>query len=125
MSSNHRLSLPLYILTYASLRIMFRALPIWSGPDGNGARRMTTCPSVAFSSSFSPVLIFRLDVWMFELSNCSFCSSRDSALTSLMICWIVGIVFWTSDFCRPSEKREDRTAPWDASPLYLIAFSRA
>ena len=48
----------------------------------------------------------------------------DRELISLVIFWIVGMMFPISDFCSPSANRPARTAPAFALPLYFIAFSR-
>lgn len=125
VSSNQRFNFPLYIFAYSSFRIMFRAFPIWSGPEGNGASRITTFPFVAFSRGFSPTLISRFEVFVSRDSNSDFCLSGDIELTSFRICWTFGIMFLISDFSKPSAKSPDKTAPWFALPLYFIAFSSA
>src|SRR6266511_756858 len=57
VSSKTRSSRPWYRFAYASFRTNARAFPMWSGPLGYGARRMTTLPSMApgsGGSSFGP-----------------------------------------------------------------------
>jgi len=118
-------NLPSYILTYSSLRIAVLALPMWSGPDGNGASRIMTFPFCAFGSSFRPFLISRFDILCSSFLKSSFCSPGASLVTSLITSWIVGIVFGIWDFSRPSAKSADRIAFMFGVPLCLIAFSNA
>ncbi len=125
MSSKQSKSLPSYILQYSSFKMMFLAFPIWRGPDGNGASLMITFPFSALSKGFRPSLISRFEVLESEESNSFCCCSGDMAFTFFRTFWISGIMFLISDFCKPSANRPARTAPWEALPLYLIAFSRA
>ena len=125
MSSMTKSSLPSYIFAYSSLRISGLAFPMCSGPDGKGAILITTFSFSAFGNSLRPSLTSLFDVVAFSCEYSSSCVSGDSLLTSLMTFWIVGMMSFISDFFRPSAKRPARIAPWFASPLYLIAFSRA
>ena len=92
VSSITIMNFPLYILTYSSFRIAVRALPMCSGPDGNGASRITTFPFVAFGSSLSPTLISRFVVLCSSFLNSVVCFSIESFDTSWITFWIVGIV---------------------------------
>lgn len=125
VSSITIMNLPLYILQYSSLRIAVLALPMWSGPEGNGARRITTFPFSAFGSSLRPFLIFRFDILCSSFLESSFCSPGDSLVTSWITSWIVGIVFSIWAFSRPSANSAARIAPWFGLPLCLIALSKA
>ena len=125
MSSMTKSSLPSYILQYSSLRISGLAFPMWSGPDGKGAILITIFPFSAFGNSLSPSRISRFDVLTCSFENSSICVSGESLLTSFMTFWIVGMMSFIFDFSNPSANRPARTALWFASPLCLIAFSRA
>lgn len=93
MSSMTTMNLPSYIFVYSSLRIAVLALPIWSGPEGNGAIRITTFPFSAFGSCLSPTLISRFDILCSSFLKISFCSPGESLFTSWIVSWIVGIMF--------------------------------
>jgi len=125
VSSKVRWSFPLYVLQYSSFRIMFRAFPMWSAEEGNGASRITTFPFVALSSGRIPIRSSRLDVLVFRFSNSCFCCSGERLFISFRFCWIFGMMFLISDFCSPSANSPESTAPWFAFPLYFVAFSRA
>jgi len=125
VSSMTIMNFPLYIFTYSSLRIAVRALPMWSGPEGNGASRIMTFPSFAFGKSLSPFLISRFDILYSSFLKISFCSPGASFVTSSITSWIVGIMFLIWGFSNPSAKSAARIAPWFGLPLCLIAFSRA
>jgi len=123
VSSITIMNLPSYIFTYSSLRIAVLALPMWSGPEGKGASRITTFPFSAFGKSLSPFLISRFDILYSSFLKISFCSPGDSFVTSWIVSWIVGIMFLIWAFSSPSAKSAARIAPWFGLPLCLIAFS--
>jgi len=125
VSSITTMNFPLYIFAYSSLRIAVRALPMWSGPDGKGASRITTFPFSALGSSFSPTLISRFDILCSSSLNFSFCFSGERFVTSWITSWISGIVFLICDFSSPSAKRAERIDFWFGLPSWFIAFSRA
>ena len=116
-------NLPSYILQYSSLRIAVRAFPMWSGPEGKGANRITTFPFSAFGNSFSPSRISLLDIFGFSFSNSVFCFSIESLVISFIVSWIIGIVFLIWDFSKPSAKSAAMIAFWFGLPSCLIAFS--
>lgn len=124
MSSKQSRRDPPYIFTYSSFRMMFLAFPMWRGPDGKGASLMITFPFSAFSNSRRPSLVSRFEVLESEESNSFCCCSGDIEFTFFRTSWIFGMMFFISDFSRPSANRPARTAPWFALPLCLIAFSR-
>ena len=124
VSSITIMNLPSYILTYSSLRIAVLALPMWSGPDGNGANRITTFPSSAFGNSLSPFRISLFDILCSSFLNSSFCSFGESFDTSWIASWIVGIMFLIWDFWRPSAKSAARIAFWFGLPSCFIALSK-
>ena len=125
MSSKTRRSLPLYIFAYSSLRIMFRAFPMWRGPDGNGASLIVTFLFSALGNSFSPSLISLLEVFIFSFESCFFCFSGFNAFTSCTISCTMGVYLGSCDFLIPSANKLGTTDPAFAIPPYLIAFSRA
>lgn len=125
MSSITIINFPSYIFTYSSFRINVLACPICSGPEGKGAILITTFPFSALGRGFSPSLISLLEVLESDFSRSFSCSSGDKLLTSFRTFWIVGMMFFISDFSRPSANSPARTAPWFALPPCLIAFSRA
>jgi len=125
VSSITNRSLPSYILQYSSFKIKGLAFPMCSGPDGNGAIRITTFPFSAFGNSLRPSRISLFEVLESSFENCSCCFFRGRAFTSFRTFCIVGMMSFIFDFSKPSAKSPAKTAPWLALPLYLIAFSRA
>jgi len=86
-------SFPLYFSAYKAFRMKVLALPIWSAPDGNGARRKTIL-FLTFGSSASPPLWASFSLTKFDRGlKCFSCSFFERALTFFTISCIVGMTF--------------------------------